>query len=221
MRSTIHRLGKLDACVVSDAMDGLGLPPAVVGIERLSGEGTLAGRVSTVTLAAGTPPPETPNIHLCARAIDGADEETVIVVSHPGVDAGGWGGVLSNAAKAKGVRGVVVDGPSRDIDEARDLGFPIFARRPVARTARGRVYETATNAPVEIDCVTVTPGDYVIADTSGTVFIPAVRIDDLLRFAERLSAKEALMTEAVRAGKSTAAVMGANYEDMLKGLHDR
>ena len=60
----------------------------------------------------------------------------------------------------------------------------------------------------------------MIADTSGTVFIPAVRIDDLLRFAERLSAKEALMTEAVRAGKSTAAVMGANYEDMLKGLHD-
>lgn len=214
----LERLGKLDACAVSDTMDGLGLPPAVVGIQRLSGDGTLVGKVSTVTLVEGTPPPDASKIHLCTRAIDGADDQTVIVVSHPGIDAGGWGGVLSNAAQAAGVRGVVVDGPSRDIDEARDLGFAIFARRPVARTARGRVYETATDAPVVIDNVTVNPGDFVIADTSGTVFIPADRIEDLLRAAEKLAAKEALMTEAVRSGKPAAEVMGANYEDMLKDL---
>ncbi|MEM7289741.1 MAG: RraA family protein [Pseudomonadota bacterium] len=216
----LERLGKLDACGVSDAMDGLGLPPAIVGIERLSGDGILVGRVSTVTLAEGSPPPDAPKVHLCTRAIDNANDLTVIVVSHPGTDAGGWGGVLSNAAQAKGVRGVVVDGPSRDVDEARDLGFAIFARRPIARTARGRVYETATDAPVVIDDVTVKAGDYVIADTSGTVFIPADRIDDLLRAAEKLAAKEALMTEAVRSGKPAAEVMGVNYEDMLKDLHD-
>lgn len=216
----LNRLRKLDTCAVSDAMDGLGLPPAVAGILRLSGQGILAGRVSTVTLVEGTLPPDAPKVHLCTRAIDGADKDTVIVVSHPGVEAGGWGGVLSSAAQAAGIQGVVVDGPSRDIDEAREMGFKIFARRSTARTARGRVYETATDAPIVVDGVTVAPGDYVIADSSGVVFIESDRIEDLLEAAEKITTKEALMTEAVRKGAPAAEVLGANYEDMLKDLHD-
>ncbi|MFO1401588.1 MAG: hypothetical protein U1F30_10340 [Steroidobacteraceae bacterium] len=40
--------------------------------------------------------------------------------------------------------GVVADGPVRDIDEARALGFPVFTRALTARTARGRVVELGT-----------------------------------------------------------------------------
>lgn len=140
-----------------------------MGIERQSCEGTLVGQVSTVTLAEGTPPPDTPKIHICARAIDSSDDQTVIVVSRPGL-APAAGGILTNAAQAKGVCGVIVDGRSRDIDESR-AAFPVIARLPVARTARGRVYKTATDARVVIDGGTKDAGDRVIADTSGTVFI--------------------------------------------------
>lgn len=216
----LDRLSKLDACAVSDAMDALGLPPASPGFLRLSGDGVVVGVVSTVTLAEGPPPPGAPKVHLCADAIDRGGPDTVIVVSHPGVEAGGWGGVLSNAAQTKGIRGVVVDGPSRDIDEARGFGFPIFARRATARTARGRVHETATDAPVTIDGVTIIPGDLVIADASGVVFVPAAQADEVVNSAETIAEKEAALTKAVRAGQPVSAVMGANYEDMLEKMRD-
>jgi 4-hydroxy-4-methyl-2-oxoglutarate aldolase len=64
---------------------------------------------------------------------------------------------------------------------------------------------------------TVNPGDYVIADGSGVVFIPADRIAEILPVAEKIVEKERLMTKDVLAGKPVSEVMGTNYENMLKG----
>jgi len=169
-----------------------------------------------VELVAGVPPADMPKVHLCARAIDSSDDQTVIVVSHPGVDAGGWGGVLSTGAGLAGVRGVVVDGPTRDRDEAAGLGFPIFARGTTARTARGRVYEQSTGEMIRIADQDVADGDYVIADGSGVVFIRAEDIDRVLAAAERIAKKEAAMVASLRAGNAITAVMGADYETMLE-----
>jgi 4-hydroxy-4-methyl-2-oxoglutarate aldolase len=213
----LDRLRRLDVCALSDALDALGLPAAVSGIARRSGGRIIAGRVSTVTLAAG-PPAGAAKVHLCARAIDAARPGTVIVVSHPGADAGGWGGVLSHAARRQGVEGAIVDGPTRDLDEAIALAFPVFARSVTARTARGRVHEIATDAPIEVGGVRVAPGDTVVADGSGVAFIPAARVADVLAMAERIAAKERLMTEAIRLGQPVSQVMGADYETMLEGI---
>lgn len=215
-QTLLERLRRLDACCVSDALDALGLAGAVTGIPRRSSSGVLAGRVVTVTLAEGPAPAGAPKVHLCARAIEAGDAETVIVVSHPGNDAGGWGGVLTRAARCVGIQGVIVDGPLRDVDEANGLDFPVFARANTVRTARGRVHEVATNAPVTLAGVNVSPGDYVIADGSGAVFIAAEQIDKVLATAERIAAKERLMVEALVGGKPVSAVLGADYEDMLE-----
>lgn len=216
MSTLIERLGKLDTCAVSDARDSLGLSAAVSGLGRRSGQGVLAGRVKTVQLAEGKPPADAPKVHLGARAIVAADLETVIVVAHPGIDAGGWGGVLSTGAQLAGVRGVVVDGPIRDADEAAALGFAIFARATTARTARGRVHEVSTGEPVCIAGETVADGDYVIADGSGVVFIRAEDIETVLDAAERVAAREAAMVAALRGGAPITAVMDARYETMLE-----
>lgn len=216
MADNLARLAMLDSCALSDAKDSLGLPPAVTGIGQLSGTGKLVGRVKTVQLAAGVPDAAAPKVHLCARAIVAADDETVIVVSHPGVDAGGWGGVLSTGAHAKGVRGVIVDGPTRDVDEARALPFTIFARGATARTARGRVYEAATGEPIAIDGQEVRDGDWVFADSTAVVFLPQDEGEAILAAAERIARKEAAMVAALRDGDPITAVMGADYETMLK-----
>jgi regulator of RNase E activity RraA len=54
---------------------------------------------------------------------------------------GSWRGILSRGAKLREIAGVVVDGPIRDVDEARQLDFLLFCRSFTARTARGRNYE--------------------------------------------------------------------------------
>ena len=218
MAGVVERLARLDVCAVSDALDALGLPSSVSDIFRQSGIGALAGRVMTVQLAVGPAPAGQPKVHLGATAITRADAETVIIVAHPGIDAGGWGGVLSNAAQEAGVRGVIVDGPTRDIDEAKALSFPIFARRTTARTARGRVYEVATGEAISVADTEIHAGDYVLADGSGIAFIPAGQIEDVLAAAEKIAAKEAAMTADIRAGVKVTEVMGRNYEDMLGEL---
>ncbi|MCM8732038.1 RraA family protein [Hephaestia sp. GCM10023244] len=213
--SLITRLGQLDTCCVSDACDQLGLPPAVTGIAPQSARRRIAGRVVTVTLAAGTPPSGSSR-HLCTSAIERAGAGDVVVVEQrTGIDAAGWGGILSNAAAMRGLSGVIVDGPARDIDEAAELEFPVYSRSRTCRTARGRIYETASGAPVTIGDSQVNEGDYVLADGSGVVFVPADRIDAVLDAADRINAREAAMTVAVRAGEPVSQVMGASYEQML------
>jgi regulator of RNase E activity RraA len=83
--SFVERLALLDACSVSDAKDSLGLPAAVSGMDRQSGDGLLTGRVKTVELVEGVPPADMPKVHLGARAILSANAETVIVADGDGV----------------------------------------------------------------------------------------------------------------------------------------
>lgn len=216
MNTATDRLSRLDCCAVSDALDKLTLTGVVSGLPRLSGSGRIAGRVITMKLGTGAPPPG-PTRHLGTTAIEAANPGDVIVVEQTsGVEAGSWGGILTLGAKLRGVAGVIADGPVRDIDEAKGFDFPVFARACTARTARGRVVELATNGPVEIGTVTVYPGDYVIADGSGVVFIKAEDIERVLEVAEYIAAREAAMAEALRAGRPITEVMGANYEHMLK-----
>lgn len=216
MTDPVSRLGRLDTCAVSDALDKLGLPAAVTGIERMSTETRIAGRVRTVKLdrAEGRGPSTR---HLCTAAVEAASEGDVIVVEQrTGLDAAGWGGTLSLGARMRGVAGVVVEGPARDIDESRELGFPVFARGHTARTARGRVVEVASGETIQVGGVRVSEGDYVIADGTAVAFVARADIERVLEAAEGIAAREAAMGEALRAGRPMSAVMGAQYENMLR-----
>lgn len=212
----VERLSKLDACAVSDACDSLGLPPSVSGIPRRSTDVRLAGRVITVKLSEQKPLEDAPKRHLCTAAIEiAAPGDIIVVEQRTGIDAGSWGGVLSNAALAKGVQGAICEGPARDVDESRTLGFPVFSRALTARTARGRVWETEMNGQITVGDVLVSPNDLVIADDSGVVFLPADRAEDVIKMAERIVAKESLMAQEARRGIPASQVMGGDYETLL------
>jgi 4-hydroxy-4-methyl-2-oxoglutarate aldolase len=214
-----QRLLRLDACAVSDALDKFQLPGTVTGLPQLSASRRIAGRVVTVKLGNAKdvmPVPGAKPRHLGTTAIETAERGEVIVVEQrTGLDAGSWGGILTLAAKMRGVAGIIADGPVRDIDEARQYDFPVFARGTTAFTARGRVAEVATNVPVAIGAVTVAPGDYVIADNSAAVFIRAADIERVLQAAEQIADREAAMAKALLEGQPVTEVMGASYEHML------
>jgi regulator of RNase E activity RraA len=214
----VVRLARLDCCAVSDALDKLGLRGAEGGLPQRSTTRRIAGRAVTMRLVLKEEAPvhDGPPVHLGARAIEAAGPGDVIVIEQrTGVEAGSWGGILSLAAKLRGIEGVVADGPVRDIDEARAYELPIYSRGLTARTARGRVAEEGTNVAVRIGETTVQPGDYVIADNSAVVFVPAADIARVLDAAEDIAAREAAMAKALLAGASVSDVMGASYENML------
>jgi len=211
----VRRLRKLDTGAVSDALDRLKLSGVIGGVPQQSGQGRIAGRAVTVKLGVGRAPAGAPR-HLGTAAVEASGPDEIIVIEqHANAEAASWGGLLSLGAKMRGVAGVVCDGPVRDIDEARALGFPIFARTLTAKTARGRIVELGTNVPVLFEGVRVDAGDYVIADASAVVFIARADIARVLSFAEEIAAKEEAMANNVRAGAAIGTVMGGNYERML------
>ncbi|MEA2977111.1 MAG: hypothetical protein QOF19_2631 [Alphaproteobacteria bacterium] len=211
----ITRLGKLDTCAVSDALDRLGLKGAVIGIRPLWPCPRIVGRCVTVKIKpAGL---EKPKQHLCTPAIHAATPTDVIVVDNGGrIDVAAWGGLLSLAAQVKKLGGVIVDGACRDIDESRDLQFPVYARAAVQVTARGRIMQQSYNEEIQFAGVQVHPGDLVIADGSGVVFIPLEKEQEVIAQAEALADREAKMGEAIRSGRSVVEVMESlGYEAML------
>jgi regulator of RNase E activity RraA len=210
------RLAQLDSCAVSDALDKLGLAGVASGLERLATDKRISGRVVTVKLEADDGRPAASR-HLGTTAVEAAQPGDVIVIQQrTGIDAASWGGNLSFAAQLRGVAGVIVDGPARDIDEAQGYGFPLFARSRTPHTARGRIVETGTNVPIVVSDVTVSPGDFVVADGTGVVFIAAREIEAVLEAAEAVAARERVMVAALREGVPVTQVMGKSYETMLK-----
>ena len=83
-------------------------------------------------------------------------------------------------------------------------------------TPRGRIIEVDWNVPVAFSGLKVAPGDLVIADSSGVVFVPAAHIEEVLSAAEDIAAREQAMGDAVRERKPMSEVMGANYERLLE-----
>ena len=210
------RLSSLDSCAVSDALDKLGLEGVVIGIPRVSSERRISGRVLTVKLGAAVDS-STPTRHLSTTAVEGATPGDIIVIEQrSGIDAAGWGGNLSLAAKLRGIAGTIVEGPARDIDESRELDFPVFARSLTCHTARGRLIQVSANQPIAVGDVTVASGDYVVADGSAVVFVAQKEILRVLEIAEGIVAREKTMAAALRGGAPVSQVMGSDYERMLK-----
>lgn len=214
MDPLIERLRRFDCCTVSDALDRLGLGQVVTNVPQQSGAGRIAGRAITVKLGVGEP--SVPPRHLCTAAIERGGPDSVIVIEQrSGRDAGSWGGMLTRGALVREIAGVVIDGPVRDVDEAGELGFPIFCRTTTARTARGRIVELATDIPVTFESATVSPGDYVLADRSGIAFVSPDDIERVLDAADGIAAAEREMVAAIESGTPIGAVMSARYENMV------
>ena len=212
----VARLRALDTCALSDACDRLGLDGRVsTELRSTTGPTRIGGRAVTVLL--GPPGEDVPSgRHLCAAATDAATADEVIVVAHQGrADCAGWGGNLSRAAKQRGAAGTIVHGAVRDVDEAIDVGYPVFATASTPVTARGRADEKSWGEPIDVDGIEVRPGDYVLADSSGVVVIAAADVDAVLDAAEAIAAKEAAMATDLEAGRPVSEVMGRDYETML------
>jgi regulator of RNase E activity RraA len=125
----------------------------------------------------------------------------VIVVANDGrTDVSCWGGLLSLGATLNGVRGVVADGACRDVNEARECGFPVFAKGRIPATARGRLQQRSTGEPVRLGIVDVTPGDLVFADETGVVVVPRHHAEDVLEKAQAVAARERAIAADLRSG---------------------
>src|SRR4051812_8762430 len=102
---------------------------------------------------------------------------------------GYWGEVLTTAAEARGIRGLVIDGGVRDVDALEAHGFPVFstmiALRGATKQEPGRTGANAMVGDVEVEC-----GDWIVGDVDGVTVVPCARLDDVLAAGRARAAKE-------------------------------
>jgi 4-hydroxy-4-methyl-2-oxoglutarate aldolase len=142
------------------------------------------------------------------RALYVAEPGDVLVVHVSGAhDFGYWGEIMSAAAQARQLGGLVIDGCVRDGAVLADFGLPVFARGLSIRGtgkdfgARGWI-----NHPVLFDDLVVQPGDLVVGDTDGVVALPRARAAEVVQAAQAREAKEAGIVQRIRAGERTLEV---------------
>jgi regulator of RNase E activity RraA len=202
----LDRLASLDTNTVSDALDFLNLSGATFGLRPLWDCPKIVGRASTIQLGPKTE--AKPTVHLITPVIEAIQtHDRILVISGGAEGVSCWGDILANAAMAKGIRGSVIDGLSRDIDGSESVGYPVYGRGVTMISARNRVIQIDSGKPVQMAGVTVCEDDYVIADRCGAVFVPEARIEEVLDLGERIAKRQDGMVAAVRSGRSVVEVM--------------
>lgn len=187
-KAKVERFRDKQVANIDDTMQRIA---AVDSAIKPYGKGQLLGTAFTIRVAQGD------NLMLHA-AMDLAREGDVIVI-----DAGGFeeraifGELMSTYMKSRGIRGVVCDGAIRDSEALREMeNFPVFAR---SATPNGP-YKNGPGeigVPVVIGGKTVNPGDIVVGDADGVLFIRPEDADAIADATEKIEEKEALIMKHI------------------------
>jgi 4-hydroxy-4-methyl-2-oxoglutarate aldolase len=185
------------SCVFADVMYRTGVMDSAI---KPPFKAKAVGQAVTVQLSKG-------DLVDPLKALEMGEPGDIIVV-----DAGGdtevsvCGGLMGGLAKNRGIRGMVIDGAGRDIDELEDINWPIWTRAIVARGTHtmfsGRKEELSINVPVTCGGVLVQPGDFVVADTIGVAVVPLAKAEEILELAREQAHREQKTREWVKQGKT-------------------
>ena len=131
----------------------------------------------------------------------------ILVVSTSAYVTGYWGEVLTVAAEAAGIAGLVIDGGVRDIAALTARRFAVFSR---GISMRGTIKASVPSVgqPISFTGTPVAAGDLVVADDDGVLVLPASHVEHTLAQGQARFEKEAKMMEALTQGKSTLELMG-------------
>lgn len=117
-------------------------------------------------------------------------------------ELGYWGEVLTTAAEAAGIAGLVIDGCVRDVDALAAHGFPVFSAG-IALTGATKDRAGSVGLPVTVGEVPVEAGDWVVGDVDGVVVVPGGSLATVIAAAQARTTKEATLFEHLRAGRTT------------------
>ena len=191
----------LYSSVISDVVDKLGYRKQAMraDINPMWPGAVVAGRAHTC-LSVDIYETKENHYAMEIEAVDTLKPNDVLVGgTNKSTETALWGELLSTASRARGARGAIVDGYTRDIVRIAEMQFPMFATgtRPLDSMGRSLVIEYGK--PVMCGEVMVNEGDIVFADIDGVIVIPqAIEKEAIEAAFEKASAEDTVRDELLK-----------------------
>ncbi len=126
------------------------------------------------------------------------------------------GSNLGNAIYANSKNGVVFDGGVRDLGGLLEIeGFNGWYRDEDPSYLQEQML-TTINAPIRIGRSTVLPGDVVLANRHGTIFIPSHLVAELVISSEVVALRDEFGFQRLKEKKYTAGQIDTRWTDEIK-----
>lgn len=197
---------KLYSAVICDSLDKVGIYDKAMryNIRPIYPEAVVAGRALTVLSVEVFEIPEEP-YKLEMESVDNLKPNDVLVCNASlSTRTCFWGELLSTASRARGARGAVIDGFTRDSKAIIKMQFPVFATGMLPVDSKGRSDVVSYNVTIQCGDVVVRPGDIVFGDLDGVVVIPKEVEEEVIAAAfEKVSGENRVREELKQGAKVT------------------